>query len=148
MDVRVQAEPFDPGSLLNEFSATVSEAGAVVSFTGVVRNNDAGDLDHMQVEHYPGMTHSALSEIAAQASSRWALCGVLVIHRFGPLKPGESIMMVATASRHRVAAFQAAEFLMDFLKSRAPFWKKEVTSDDAATWVSSKDDDEQALNRW
>jgi molybdopterin synthase catalytic subunit len=118
----------------------------VVSFTGLVRDSD-GSLQAMEIEHYPGMTEAAIVDIAAQAQSRWSLTDVLVIHRYGKLEPGAQIMMVATASRHRIAAFEAAEFLMDYLKSRAPFWKKEIGRD-GATWVAAKDEDEAALGRW
>lgn len=146
MDIRVQEAAFDAGAELNGFSANQPDAGAVVSFTGIVRDI-AGGLQHMQIEHYPGMTESALQGIAAEAKERWALTGVLVIHRHGRLAPSTPIMMVATASKHRADAFAAADFLMDFLKSRAPFWKKEVTAD-GADWVAAKDSDEDALNRW
>jgi molybdopterin synthase catalytic subunit len=101
----------------------------------------------MDIEHYPGMTEKALRDIAQTARSRWDLGNVLVIHRHGALRPGDMIMMVATAARHRVAAFEAAEFLMDYLKSRAPFWKREVTRE-GASWVEAKSDDEAALSRW
>ena len=144
--VRVQAEAFDAGAELNAFSAGHSGVGAVVSFTGIVRDTDGG-LQQMLIEHYPGMTESAIAKIVAEAVSRWALADALVIHRYGPLKTGEQIMMVATASAHRAAAFEAADFLMDYLKSRAPFWKKEVTTEGAA-WVAAKDADEDALKRW
>ena len=121
--------------------------GAVVSFSGIVRQNADGNLRAMEIEHYPGMTESAIKEIAATAAERWHLGDVLVIHRYGALVPGEPIMMVATAAPHRVDAFEAAEFLMDYLKSRAPFWKKEMTADGAG-WVAARDDDEDALRRW
>lgn len=147
MDVRVQADEFDAGAELNAFTAASNSAGAIVSFTGIVRDTPAGDLDRMVIEHYPGMTEGALKAFTEQAIERWNLTDALVIHRFGDLKPGESIMMVATASRHRVAAFEAAEYLMDYLKSRAPFWKKEFTKS-GATWVDAKDEDEDALSRW
>ena len=146
MSVRVQAEQFDSGAELNVFAQGRSDIGAVVSFTGVVRDTK-GDLQEMLIEHYPGMTESAITKIAEEAKQRWALADVLVIHRYGPLQPGELIMMVATASAHRAAAFEAADFLMDYLKSRAPFWKKEVTAKGAA-WVAAKDADEDALKRW
>lgn len=146
MLVRVQKDPFDPGKELNKFFDIASDMGAIVTFTGVVRNVRGG-LKHMMIEHYPGMTQSAIERIAKNASSRWNLGKVLVIHRYGTLKPGENIMMVATASRHRADAFAAAEFLMDYLKSRAPFWKKEVT-DCGADWVNATEDDENALKRW
>ncbi|MDP5086878.1 MAG: molybdenum cofactor biosynthesis protein MoaE [Yoonia sp.] len=146
MTVRVQAEPFDAGAELDAFAQGRTDIGAVVSFTGVVRDTK-GDLQEMLIEHYPGMTESAISKIATEAVQRWDLADVLVIHRYGPLAPGAPIMMVATASAHRAAAFEAADFLMDYLKSRAPFWKKEITGD-GATWVAAKDADEDALKRW
>jgi len=122
------------------------DTGAVVTFTGRVRDV-AGGLRHMMIEHYPGMTERALTDIAEQAAGRWSLSGVTIIHRHGTLAPGDRIMMVATASRHREAALEAASFLMDYLKSRAPFWKKEVT-EAGADWVAARDSDEQALDRW
>lgn len=146
MVVRVQSEPFDAGAELNNFAQGRTDIGAVVSFTGVVRDTK-GDLQEMLIEHYPGMTQSALTRIADQAVARWNLADVLVIHRYGALKPGAPIMMVATASAHRAASFEAADFLMDYLKSRAPFWKKEVTAE-GAVWVAAKDADEDALGRW
>ena len=147
MTIRVQTDPFDPGAELNQFSAAQTGAGAVVSFSGVVRDGPDGGLDAMEIEHYPGMTQAALAGIKAEAMERWPLTGVLVIHRHGRLEVGEVIMMVATASAHRVAAFEAAEFLMDYLKSRAPFWKKEFGKDGSA-WVDAKSEDEAALDRW
>lgn len=146
MQVRVQSEPFDAGAELNVFAANRTDVGAVVSFTGVVRDTD-GTLQEMLIEHYPGMTQSAIAKIADEAVARWSLVDCLVIHRYGPLKPGAPIMMVATAAAHRAAAFEAADFLMDYLKSRAPFWKKEVTAG-GADWVAAKDADEDALKRW
>jgi len=144
--IRVQAMPFDPGGELNTFTNLVAGAGAVVSFTGLVRDVTGG-LSSMEIEHYPGMTEKALEAIRADAMQRWALADALIIHRFGVLEAKETIMMVATASKHRRDAFEAADFLMDFLKSRAPFWKREVTAD-GADWVSSKAEDEAALTRW
>ena len=144
MAVTVQAADFDPAALLDGFGAG---AGAVVTFTGLVRDNAAGNLREMRIEHYPGMTERALGEIEQQARQRWDLADCLIVHRFGPLRPGERIMMVATASRHRQDAFAAAEFLMDYLKSRAPFWKKEIT-ESGAEWVESRATDEEALDRW
>lgn len=147
MRIVVQDASFDPGAELNGLAAATQGAGAVVTFTGVVRNLATGDLDVMEIEHYPGMTESALKSIATEAQKRWSLTDVLVIHRYGRLHPGDQIMMVATASPHRKDAFEAAEFLMDYLKSRAPFWKKEITKD-GADWVAAKDEDEAALTRW
>ena len=144
MDVRVQQECFDAGAELNGFDP--NGAGAVVTFTGLVRDV-VGGLEQMLIEHYPAMTEKALREIAADAEERWQLSNVLVIHRFGTLQPDEPIMMVATASRHRDAAFEAATFLMDYLKSRAPFWKKEKTAA-GENWIDSTVKDEDALKRW
>ncbi|MDA8747414.1 molybdenum cofactor biosynthesis protein MoaE [Litoreibacter sp.] len=147
MTVRVQAEPFDAGAELSAFSSgTGSDVGAIVSFTGLVREV-AGGLKTMQIEHYPAMTERALNTIVDDAMGRWALTDVLVIHRHGTLHAGDTIMMVATASKHRADAFAAADFLMDYLKSRAPFWKKETTGTGGA-WVEGKDADEDALQRW
>lgn len=147
MSVRVQSEPFDPGAELSRFAQGRADIGAVVSFTGIVRD-DVGTLSRMEIEHYPGMTEKAITAIVDEACARWSLAGCLVIHRHGPLAPGEQIMMVATAAKHRVAAFEAAEFLMDYLKSRAPFWKKEIQQDGSTDWVDAKVDDEDALTRW
>ena len=147
MRIAVQEEAFDLGTEANAFAAGEAVNGAVVTFTGVVRDLATGDLDVMEIEHYPGMTERALTKIAQEAKDRWSLGDVLVIHRYGRLAPGDRIMMVATASRHRKDAFEAAEFLMDYLKSRAPFWKKEITSS-GAEWVDARDEDEDALMRW
>ncbi|TMV10298.1 molybdopterin synthase catalytic subunit MoaE [Ruegeria sediminis] len=147
MRIAVQQEPFDLGAEANAFAAGDTGSGAIVTFTGVVRDLAQGDLDVMEIEHYPGMTEKALAKIANEAKARWSLGDVLVIHRYGRLAPGDRIMMVATAARHRKDAFEAAEYLMDYLKSRAPFWKKERTAD-GAEWVASRDEDEDALKRW
>ena len=146
MAVIVQEAPFDLGAVVEEFTSQASGAGAVVTFTGIVRDED-GALQGMEIEHYPGMTEKALAKIEAEARDRWALADCLIIHRFGKLAPGDQIMMVATASRHRADAFAAAEFLMDYLKSRAPFWKKEINAD-GTDWVAARDEDETALKRW
>ena len=146
MVVRVQATAFDYGAESAAFAAGARGAGAVVTFAGLVRDN-AGALTGMEIEHYPGMTERALAAIESEAVTRWSLEAALIIHRHGPLAPGDMIMMVATAARHRAEAFAAAEFLMDYLKSRAPFWKKEFTAD-RADWVAARDEDEDALKRW
>ncbi len=146
MTVRVQPDPFDYGSESAAFVAAVHGAGAVVSFLGIVRD-DGGRLTRMEIEHFPGMTEKAINAIVAETERRWQLTATLVIHRHGLLLPGAPIMMVATAARHRQAAFQAAEFLMDYLKSRAPFWKKEFSAA-GAEWVAALDIDENALSRW
>lgn len=147
MRIVVQEAPFDLGAITKEFASNRTDMGAIVTFTGVVRDTGEVRLKAMEIEHYPGMTEAALGEIAQEATKRWSLGDVLVIHRHGTLAPGEMIMMVATASRHRKDAFEAAEFLMDYLKSRAPFWKREVT-EDGASWVAARDEDEDALRRW
>lgn len=146
MTVRVQSQPFDMGAEVQAFTAAADGAGAIVTFSGLVRD-EGGTLTRMEIEHYPGMTEKALEEICTEAMSRWSLADALIIHRHGPLQPGDQIMMVATASRHRTDAFAAAEFLMDYLKSRAPFWKKEYAAD-GAEWVAAKVEDEDALKRW
>ncbi len=146
MRITVQAAAFDPGAEITAFLTSVQRAGAVVTFTGLVRDN-GGRLAAMEIEHYPGMTEKAISAMVDQAARRWSLLDALVIHRFGLLAAGEAIMMVATAAPHRAEAFAAADFLMDYLKSRAPFWKKEI-SPDGAEWVAAKDSDEAALSRW
>jgi len=146
MRLSVQETAFDPGAEANAFTAAVQGAGAVVTFAGLVRDN-GGALAAMEIEHYPGMTEKAISAMMDQAMDRFRLADALVIHRHGRLAPGEVIMMVATASAHRADAFAAAEFLMDYLKSRAPFWKKEIGAD-GAEWVAAKDEDETALKRW
>lgn len=145
MRIVVQEAAFDLGDEARDFAAGAGGAGAVVTFTGVVRGD--GGMAAMEIEHYPGMTEKAIAGIAGQAVERWALIDALVIHRHGRLAVGEAIMMVATAAPHRADAFAAAEFLMDYLKSRAPFWKKEIGPDGAA-WVAAKDEDEAALTRW
>jgi molybdopterin synthase catalytic subunit len=145
--VRVQEAAFDPGHELNAFTDTVRGAGAVVSFSGITRDVADGSLNVMEIEHYPGMTEKALASIREDAMTRFSLTGAMILHRYGRLAPGDPIMMVATAARHRADAFAAAEYLMDYLKSRAPFWKKEVTTD-GATWVAARSEDEDALSRW
>ncbi|MCQ0971317.1 molybdenum cofactor biosynthesis protein MoaE [Paracoccus sp. TK19116] len=144
MAIRVQSEPFDLSAELADFGAG---AGAIVTFSGIVRD-DTGAMVALELEHYPGMTESALTDIADRAAERWNLTDCLVIHRHGRLAVGEAIMMVATAARHRAEAFQAAEYLMDYLKSRAPFWKREIGRDGAGSWVEAKGSDEDALTRW
>lgn len=148
MRVSVQEQAFELGTEAESFAETNKGMGAIVTFTGVVRDADRGELVAMEIEHYPGMTHKALSEIAQTAMERWSLGDALVIHRYGRLAPGEQIMMVATAARHRKDAFEAAEYLMDYLKSRAPFWKKEILRSGNTDWVAAKTEDEDALTRW
>jgi molybdopterin synthase catalytic subunit len=147
MQIRVQSDRFDSGAEVNAFSRIQPDVGAIVTFTGIVRDTAARDLKVMEIEHYPGMTERAITNIVQEAMARWSLMDCLVIHRHGTLAPGEPIMMVATAAAHRADAFASADFLMDYLKSRAPFWKKEITAE-AADWVAAKPDDEAALKRW
>lgn len=148
MRVVVQEPPFDFGAEAEAFATSRHDMGAVVTFTGIVRDFGGGGLDAMEIEHYPGMTQKALEKIAAEAVERWSLGDALVIHRYGRMEPGEKIMMVATAAPHRKDAFEAAEYLMDYLKSRAPFWKKEHAASGDTDWVAAKDEDEAALTRW
>ena len=143
----MQEAPFDLGQETAGFAAGRTDMGAIVTFTGVVRDLPGDPMQAMEIEHYPGMTEAALTGIAEQAMARFSLGDALVIHRYGRLVPGEMIMMVATAARHRKDAFAAAEFLMDYLKSRAPFWKREITAK-GADWVAATDEDEAALKRW
>lgn len=144
MQIRIQTEPFDLALLLKDFGAG---AGAVVTFSGLVRD-DTGTMVALELEHYPGMTEKAVTDIAARAAERWNLTDLAVIHRYGSLAVGEQIMCVATAASHRAEAFAAAEYLMDYLKSRAPFWKREIGVDGPGAWVDAKDADEDALARW
>lgn len=148
MSVRVQSVPFDAGAELNALHAAQLGIGAVVGFVGYVRDyNDGQDVAGMFLEHYPGMTEKALEKIVAEAETRWPLLRVEVLHRVGALAPGEPIVFVGTASAHRQAAFAACDFIMDYLKTRAPFWKREDT--DAGTrWVEGRDSDQQAAARW
>ena len=144
MTARVQCAPFE---LAGELAGFGKGAGAIVTFTGVVRD-DTGAMAALEIEHYPGMTERALSDYGAAAAVRFGLSDWRIVHRHGRLPVGEPIMMVATAARHRHAAFQAADYLMDWLKSRAPFWKREIGQDGAARWVDAKSSDEGALSRW
>jgi molybdopterin synthase catalytic subunit len=147
MHISVQQGAFDLGAVSAEFAGGHTDMGAIVTFTGIVRDLPGDPLQAMEIEHYSGMTETALRGMAEQAIERFSLGDALVIHRYGTLVPGEMIMMVATAARHRKDAFEAAEFLMDYLKSRAPFWKREITKS-GSEWVASKDEDEDALARW
>ena len=147
MKINFQQELFDPGQLINTFHYDLKNVGAVVNFIGIVRNNEELNLTKLHIEHYPEMTRRSLEEIQLLAKKRWKLKNCLIIHRYGDLKVNEPIMMVMTAADHRHEAFSAADFLMDYLKSRAPFWKKEFTND-GSEWVASKMEDENSLNRW
>lgn len=149
MTVRVQTADFDISAEINNLTVGRTDIGAIVTFTGTVRGN-AGDspITSMTLEHYPGMTEAELERVEAEAIERWPLTGSLIIHRVGELSPGDNIVLVITASAHRHAAFEAAEFLMDYLKSRAPFWKKEARPDGSSTWVDARESDTDALKRW
>ena len=146
MKLQVQAEPFDLGAESNAFAAGVLGAGAVVTFTGLVRDN-GGALAAMEIEHYPGMTEKAIEAMMEQAFERFDILGARVVHRVGLLQPLDQIVLVAVSSAHRGQAFQACEFLMDYLKTQAPFWKKEHTPD-GAHWVDARVADDAALARW
>jgi molybdopterin synthase catalytic subunit len=146
--VRVQREDFDVSAETARLTAGRSDVGAVVTFTGLCRDED-GALAALELEHYPGMAEAEIARIAAQALDRWPLTGLTAIHRTGKIAPGENIVLVVAASRHRKAAFEAAEFLMDFLKTRAPFWKKEHRRDGGeGGWVEAKDADDEVAKRW
>ena len=148
MSVRVQHEPFDPGVELNALHQVNTGVGAVVGFVGYVRDfNDGLEVRGMLLEHYPGMTEKALEKIVVEAAQRWPLLKLDILHRVGELAPGEPIVFVGVASAHRQAAFQACDFVMDYLKTRAPFWKKEST-EDGPRWVQGRESDEQAAQRW
>jgi molybdopterin synthase catalytic subunit len=149
VSVRVQIDDFDITREVAAFKQGRPDIGAVVTFTGIVRGSaDGRDLASMTLEHYPGMTEAELEAAEAEAHSRWPLEASLIIHRVGDLRPGANIVLVVTASHHRHAAFQAAEFLMDYLKTRAPFWKKESFADGHARWVDARDSDDESLRRW
>ena len=146
--VSVQTGDFDIAAEIDALTRQDRNIGAVVSFTGLVREmTGQGAISTMELEHYPGMTERALAEIVAAAQARWPLQGVRIIHRHGPLAPGDRIVLVLTASHHRQAAFEAAEFLMDYLKTRAPFWKKE-DGPVGAKWVDARESDDDAMDRW
>ena len=149
MSVRVQREDFDVGAEVRRLTAGRTDIGAVVTFTGIVRrSSDGGAIASMTLEHYPEMTEAELARVEADANRRWPLQASLIVHRIGALEPGDNIVLVVTASAHREAAFAAAEFLMDYLKTRAPFWKKEEGPDGTASWVDARDSDDAALEKW
>lgn len=149
MAVRVTTEDFEIGAEIKRLTAGRADIGAIVTFTGTVRDTAKGKpIVSMTLEHYPGMTESELERIEAQAHARWPLQASLIVHRVGELKPGDNIVLVITASAHRHAAFEAAEYLMDYLKTSAPFWKKETGIDGSAEWVEARDADDSAMQRW
>ena len=147
-EVSVQREDFDAAAESDRLTAGRTDIGAVVTFTGLCRA-EGGTLAALELEHYPGMAEEEIGRVAEEAKARWPLMGLRVIHRYGKIAPGERIVLVVTASAHRAAAFAAADFLMDYLKNRAPFWKKEHRLDGAVgDWVAAKDEDEAAMARW
>jgi len=149
MAVRIQTEPFDLSAEAATLAAGRTDIGAIVTFTGTVRGSAGGrELSSMTLEHYPGMTEAELARVEAEANARWPLQASLIVHRVGELRPGEPIVLVIAASPHRHAAFEAAAFLMDFLKTRAPFWKKETGVDGTGTWVDARETDDEAARRW
>ncbi len=146
--IRVQAEDFDTAAEAAKLTEGRTDIGAVVTFAGLCRD-EGGRLAALELEHYPGMAEEEMSRVAAQACARWPLQGLTLIHRFGKITPGAQIVLVVSASSHRVAAFEAATFLMDYLKTRAPFWKKEHHKDGTSgDWVAAKDEDDAAAERW
>lgn len=148
MAVRVQPEDFDIGQEIARLMDSAAASGGVVTFTGIVRGGGNPALTAMTLEHYPGMTEGELERIEVEARRRWPLTASLVIHRHGRLLPGDNIVLVVTASAHREAAFEAACFLMDYLKTRAPFWKKEELADGSSRWVEATTSDDAAADRW
>jgi len=144
--IRVQQEDFDIGAEVAKLTAGRTDIGAIVTFTGTVRDQD-GAVEEMTLEHYPGMTERELSRIEAEAQARWPLQASLILHRYGTLRPGDNIILVVTASEHRDAAFDAAKFLMDYLKTSAPFWKRE-SGPGGSRWVEAEASDADAAARW
>jgi molybdopterin synthase catalytic subunit len=148
MPIRIQTEDFDLTTEVAKLRAADRKVGAVCSFIGTVRDmNDGAQVAEMELEHYPGMTEKALEDIVVQAKTRWNIYDALVIHRVGPLKPLDQIVLVAVTSAHRGESFAACEFIMDYLKTQAPFWKKEQTPD-GARWVDARSTDDKALEKW
>lgn len=146
--IRVQSQDFDPGAEIARLHGGRADIGAVVSFVGVVRGESHGEkLTRMTLEHFPGMTERELERIEQEARKRWTLDEVTIVHRVGELKPGDRIVLVVTAAAHRHAAFEAAEFLMDYLKTKAPFWKRELRAS-GEHWVEARDSDDEAASRW
>jgi molybdopterin synthase catalytic subunit len=149
MTVRVQAEDFDPGREIEAVTAGNTAVGGVASFIGLVRDVADGDnVGAMTLEHYPGMTEKMLAEIEAEANRRWPLESSLIVHRYGRLEPGDRIVLVVTASAHRQAALEACHFLIDWLKTKAPFWKLEETAGGEGRWVEARATDDAAADRW
>ncbi|HRK18469.1 MAG TPA: molybdopterin synthase catalytic subunit MoaE [Hyphomicrobiaceae bacterium] len=149
MTVRVSEADFDIAAECRRLVEADRDVGAVVTFTGTVRETTArGKLRAMTLEHYPGMTERELERVEAEAAKRWPVQASLIVHRIGELKPGDNIVLVVVASAHRHAAFEAASFIMDYLKTDAPFWKKETLVDGSGAWVDARESDTQARDRW
>lgn len=148
MSVRVQRDDFDIGAEIARIGKEGHDVGGIASFVGIVRGGDGeGAIDAMTLEHYPGMTEKELARIEAEALARWPISASLIVHRYGRLLPGDNIVLVIAASRHRQAAFEACEFLVDWLKTKAPFWKNEETAD-GGKWVDAREADDTAAERW
>lgn len=148
LSVQVQAEDFDIAGLQKSLLAGAQEEGAIATFTGYVRADAAGGrLQSMELEHYPGMTERSILDILEESADRWPLLAARVVHRIGELRPGDNIVWVGVASAHRAAAFEACEFIMDYLKTRAPFWKREVRQG-GVSWVDARSSDQQRADRW
>jgi molybdopterin synthase catalytic subunit len=146
--IRIQPKPFDAAAETAALTLGRADVGALVAFTGLCRD-EGGRLAALELEHYPGMAEAEIDRIAGQAESRWPLLGLTVIHRFGRISPGEEIVLVLAASAHRAAAFEAASFMMDYLKTQAPFWKREHLKDGTTgAWVDAKEADDRAMERW
>jgi molybdopterin synthase catalytic subunit len=146
--IRIQQADFDIAREIAALTASRTDIGAVVTFSGICRGGQGGDATTaLTLEHYPGMAEAEIARHADEAMTRWPLTGLTIVHRVGRIVPGENIMVVLTASAHRQAAFQAAEFLMDYLKAHAPFWKREDTADGSG-WIAAKTDDDDAAARW
>jgi molybdopterin synthase catalytic subunit len=148
MSVRVQTDPFDAGALLTAFSADRTLSGGIVSFTGLTRETtDGSAVTTLELDAYPGFTEPAIAAMEAEARARFEVQDLLIVHRYGPIQPGEAIVFVAAAAEHRRAAVEAADFLMDYLKTRAPFWKKE-TGPDGERWIEPRASDYEDVTRW
>jgi molybdopterin synthase catalytic subunit len=148
LSIRIQVETFDVAAETAALTEGRADIGAVVAFTGFCRD-EGGKLAALELEHYSGMAEAEIGRIAAQAQERWPLLGLTIVHRFGRILPGDQIVLVLAASSHRQAAFEAADFLMDYLKTRAPFWKREHRKDGTAgDWVAARDADDEAARRW
>lgn len=148
MTVKVQTEDFDFAAEIKELRSKSAKVGAVVNFLGTVRDLNEGEtISSMELEHYPGMTENVLKQISQEAKQRWDIIDTLIIHRVGELQPMDQIVLVAVTSAHRGEAFKACEFIIDFLKTKAPFWKKEQTAD-GAHWVDARSSDDKAMNKW